>query len=523
MEQLYTVEQVRNAERPLLDAEAEPDELMREAAAAVAATARDMLTDLVGEHAGRVILLVGSGGNGGDALYAGARLQLDGHRVTAVLLGSHPHERALRALRDAGGVVLDPADPARDADRSPALQADLAVDGITGIGGRPGLRPDAAAVVADLEANRVPVLSVDVPSGIAADTGERLGADPDTGAPRHVTATVTVTFGGLRRVHALTPACGEVLLADIGLGGRMLSGILAEQPISDDEFLTRAIDRPGFRWSASNPARPVSAHRLLEPVEPGAGDDKYTGGVTGVAAGSATFPGAGVLATEGALRATSAMVRYAGGCREEVVRAHPEVVAGDTVGAAGRVQSWVVGPGRGTGPEARAELAELLAHPEPLVIDADALTVLAGDDALRRDVAKHGKCLLTPHAGEFARIGGETGPDRVTAARALARELNATVLLKGRLTVVASAELATVVDSGHSWAATPGSGDVLSGLCGAWLARGGQVHAAAVTAAALHARAAWLAAQTPYGPAPIVASNIAAALPWATAEMERAH
>ncbi|WP_304324855.1 bifunctional ADP-dependent NAD(P)H-hydrate dehydratase/NAD(P)H-hydrate epimerase [Corynebacterium frankenforstense] len=521
MEQLYTVEQVRTAERPLLDAQTEPDELMREAAAAVAATAHDMLTGLVGERAGRVVLLVGSGGNGGDALYAGARLRLDGHRVAAVLLGAHPHERALQALRDAGGEVLE--HPGDDTAHSPVLDVDLAVDGITGIGGRPGLRPDAAAVVAGLAANRVPVISVDVPSGIAADTAERLEADLETGAPRHVTATVTVTFGGLRRVHALTSACGEVLLADIGLGGRMLSGTLAEQPISDDEFLTRAVDRPTFQWSASNPARPVAAHRLLDAVEPGAGDDKYTGGVTGIAAGSAKYPGAGVLATEGALRATPAMVRYAGSCRGEVVRAHPEVVTSDTVAAAGRVQSWVVGPGRGTDETARAELAGLLARPEPLVIDADALTVLAGDDALKRDVVKHGNCLLTPHAGEFARIGGAAGPDRITAARDLARELNATVLLKGRLTVVASAELVTVVGSGHSWAATPGSGDVLSGLCGAWLARGGQVHAAAVTAAALHARAAWLAAQTPFGPGPIVASDIAAALPWAAAEMANNH
>ncbi|WP_260438491.1 ADP-dependent NAD(P)H-hydrate dehydratase [Corynebacterium bovis] len=141
-----------------------------------------------------------------------------------------------------------------------------------------------------------------------------------------------------------------------------------------------------------------------------------------------------------------------------------------TAGASRRGSS---GPGRGTGPAEREELAALLDRPEPLVVDADALTLLAGDADLRCALTdRDAPTVLTPHAGEFARLAPDlpVDGDRLGAARALARRLGCVVLLKGRFTVVTDGTDTTVVDSGTSWSATPGSGDVLSGILGALVA-----------------------------------------------------
>ena len=154
-------------------------------------------------HPTRALVLAGPGGNGGDALYAGAELQLAGHNVDALLTAGHAQERALSAFTNAGGTVLE---------RLPEGSAEyaLAIDGITGIGGSGGLRGELADVVAWLRG--VQVLAVDVPSGVDANTGEA--------GELHVSADATVTFGGWRRAHALAPECGVQLLADIGLPGR---------------------------------------------------------------------------------------------------------------------------------------------------------------------------------------------------------------------------------------------------------------------------------------------------------------
>ncbi|AIG64867.1 hypothetical protein CATYP_10280 [Corynebacterium atypicum] len=522
MQPLYTVQAIRAAEEPLLAAQDYPDELMQSAAHAVAGAALDMLAS-VNQHRSRILVLAGSGGNGGDALYAGAELALAGYRLTAILVGSRPHGPALEAFRNAGGTVVEAAD-GEAAEYLDAPRAALAIDGVAGLGGKPGLRPAAQRVVAQLEAHRVPILSVDLPSGITADHAET--PEPATPAdgdlPDHVTACVTVTFGGLRRVHGLHPACGQVLLAEIATRAGRLSEVLAKQAAEQPGrvTLTRAIERSEYSWNRG-PARALPAFALPSAAEPEATADKYSQGVAGILAGSPTYPGAGLLCCAGALRATPAMVRYVGR-DERVVSAYPEVVRSETLEHTGRVQAWVVGPGRGTGEETGAELDWLLRRDEPVIIDADALTVLAESSALRRLAAGNGRCVLAPHAGEFARFGVGDGRDRIDAARALAAELNATVLLKGRFTVVAQADRAAVVDAGHSWSATPGSGDVLAGVLGALVAgaaaRGEQVFGAVVAGCAVHARAAWLAAQTEYGPGPIVASDIAAFLPRAIAQ-----
>ena len=579
MKAVYTVDEIRRAEQPLLDAQRTTDELMRHAASAVADAARVLLAAERPRHmeGDGVLLLVGSGGNGGDALYAGASLLSDGVTVDAVLLGDNPHGPALEAFREAGGTVRgdDVADQVRDIHE----RYRLIVDGIVGLGGSGALREHAAWLIREASILRTPVLAVDVPSGVAADTGETfpgpeatMDADPhrpddlEADLPGHVTADVTVTFGGMRRAHAVAAACGEVLVADIGPGpGEMLSSMLAKVALED------AAAGKSPRVLASRAVTPENGAgwpewlRRVGPVyapwspAPTAEDDKYTGGVVGVCAGSPCYPGAGVLTSTGAVRATSSMVRYIGDLAPEVVRALPEVVAHDTVSSSERVQSWVVGPGRGTGDDAAAELGELLARPEALLIDADALTLLSERPelltALRRRTGESLPTILTPHAGEYRRLaaaidagadpGAATLPDPaadpIGAADALATDIGCTVLLKGRHTVVAeppsedpSTRIIHVIDAGTSWAATPGSGDVLAGVIGAWMARSmakgqrlerrhprqrGRWNPMETVPAAvsIHARAAEIAARTPSGHAPTSASFIAEAIREATA------
>ena len=334
------------------------------------------------------------------------------------------------------------------------------LDGIVGISGRGGLRDPAPPLVAAVERAGVPILAVDLPSGVDTDTGAVDGA--------FVTATATVTFGARKPVHVLAAhRCGPVHVVDIGLGPYLPT---------PHAYLLTAADVAG-RWP-----------------RPGPTDDKYSQGVAGVAAGSDTYPGAAVLATGAAVLATSGMVRFAGSAAHAVLARWPEVVTAPDVAAAGRTQAWAVGPGIGTDDAGREVLAAAVAKDVPLVVDADGITLLANHDELR--AAIHGRpVLLTPHAGEFARIAGELGADRIAAARRAAAELGVTVLLKGNATVVADPDgRALVHPSTGSWAATAGSGDVLTGISGALLAAGLEPWWAAGCAAFVHARAADLAA-----------------------------
>lgn len=440
----YTADEVRAAEAELFTRV--PAGLpMRRAAYGLATVVADELRSATGGVVGRAVgLLVGSGDNGGDALWAGSMLARRGVAVTAVLLNpERAHREGLAALRKCGGRVVE---------RLGAV--DLVVDGIVGISGRGPLRPDAAEHVAALD---VPIIAADLPSGV----------DPDTGAVDGpaVCAEVTVAFGAYKPVHALaTPQCGRIVLVPIGL------------QLPEPELAQLEPAAIGAEW----------------PV-PRASDDKYSQGVVGVCAGSAKYPGAGVLSTGAAVAATSGLVRYVGD-DAEVLAKLPEVIASQTFSGAGRVQAWVFGPGAGTDSAARDRLAEVLGTELPVVVDADGLTLLAAEPALVR--GRTAPTVLTPHAGEFARLtGADPGPDRVAAVRALAAEWQLTVLLKGRSTIVAGPGEPTLVnDARGSWAATAGSGDVLSGILGALLAAGHPPAWSAAAAARVHALAANLAA-----------------------------
>ncbi|MCW2864922.1 MAG: carbohydrate kinase, YjeF related protein [Actinoallomurus sp.] len=496
MRYAHEVDKVRTAERALM-ARSPEGALMKRAAAGLASVCAGLLRSgragVIGPGDGtygaRVTLLVGSGDNGGDALYAGARLARRGAAVTAVLAGSKVHEGGLGALRSAGGRTVEPT-----GERSVAEieAADLIIDGMLGIGGRGGLREPYATLAGHASRSVATIVACDLPSGIDADTGVVSGAA--------VRADVTVTFGTYKPGLFVDPGAehaGVVELVDIGLG-----------PYLPDP----------------DACLPQAADIELWVPEPGRESNKYRRGVPGVLAGSETFTGAAVLSVGGAIRGGAGMVRFTSARHAvELVRHHwPEAVTtvvDDSLSEVGRVNGWVAGPGLGTDERAETLLAEVLGTDLPVLVDADGLTILTR----RRDLLwRDAPTVLTPHAGELARLLG-TDADQVEArrlehARRAAEELGATVLLKGSTTVIAEEGRPIRVNpTGTPRLATAGSGDVLSGLIGAFMASGATAMDAAAAGAYLHGLAGRLAASGPATgsdrEAPIRAYDIIDALP----------
>ena len=345
MRSLYDVTQIRSAEDKLL-AVVPDGALMAQAAAGVARRCATLLGTVYGA---RVLLLVGSGNNGGDALYAGAALSRRGAAVQAVVVGSSPHPGGQAALRQAGGRVVTAAESA-------VAAADLVIDGLVGIGSSGALREPAASLARLVNETDVVVVAVDVPSGVDASTGEVHGDA--------VRADVTVTFGGLKAGLLVSPGAGFaglVELVEIGL----------ELPSSS----VTALDAADVAAMLPTPAGESS---------------KYTRGVVGVVTGSQQYTGAAVLSTGGAVRAGAGMVRFVGvpHAADQVRTRWPEVVVTDLapndegqisdvagILKAGRVQAWAFGSGLGAGSAAVVET--LLGTDVPVLVDADALTVLA--------------------------------------------------------------------------------------------------------------------------------------------------
>jgi ADP-dependent NAD(P)H-hydrate dehydratase / NAD(P)H-hydrate epimerase len=534
MRNAHTVAAVRTAEQALM-AKLPEGTLMQRAAAGLASVCASLLGQVYGS---RVVVLAGAGDNGGDALYAGARLAGRGASVVAIAAGSRLHERGQEALVARGGRVVVARETATgdagvghagvghagggDAGaghagggeteagraagseaeaggvsaqaRSAIAAADLIIDGLTGIGGRGGLRQPAAGLASLAEQARTDgsvVVAVDLPSGIDADTGEVHGPA--------VVADVTVTFGTWKPGLLIDPGAshaGAAELIDIGLGPYLPEpAVMALQAADVAAILPR----------------------------PSAESDKYRRGVLGVLAGSEQYTGAAVLSVGGAIRGGAGMVRLISApATLQVVRQHwPEAVLSpadasqpqDTLQTAGRVQAWTAGPGMGTGHGARAMLAAVLATGLPALVDADGLTVLAAHPHL---LPREGPTVITPHAGELARLLDADRADiearRLHYATAAAAQLGVTVLLKGSTTVIALPEPRRPVlvnATGSSWLATAGSGDVLSGLAGSLLAQGVEPAFAAAAAAYLHGMAGRLAARD----APIGAAEILAAIP----------
>jgi ADP-dependent NAD(P)H-hydrate dehydratase / NAD(P)H-hydrate epimerase len=443
---VWTVEEVRAAEASSGVAEAG---LIDRASTAVARRAAAMLD---GTYGRRVLVVAGPGHNGADALWAGVKLAARGVAVDVAMPYGEPRDEHGRApLRLLG------SRPARGT-------YDLVIDGLLGVGARPG------PVDWPWQGR---VLAVDVPTGVDAATGA-----VSEGAVR---AEVTVTFGALKPglvTGAGATHAGLVEVAPIGLTG----------------------DATTWVTDSADVAPYVTA--------PVAETDKYRRGVVGVVAGSERYPGAAMLACRGAQRAGCGYVRLLAprAVADAVRAAYPEVVAAERGGDLPHADVWVVGPGLGDDKDA---VRAVLAAGTPVVVDADAIA-LVDRDALRPDV------VLTPHTGEFERLTGvaraDTEADRLGHARRAAGDLGCVVLLKGRATVVAAPDgTAYVNPTGTPYLGTAGTGDVLSGVLGALLSRGADPARAAAAAAWLHGLAGRLAAGDPA--VAVTAIDVAEALP----------
>lgn len=452
MQPVYTVAQVRDAENAFFAVHPEID-LMQRASAAVAGRALNLLE---GDGAHQVLVAVGPGNNGGDGLFAARDLAERGVRVWLwCCVPGHVHEAGLAAARAAGCQDVDPA-----AALELLPDVNLVIDAVLGIGGRGGLPAGVAEFAEACEVLEVPVLAVDLPSGLDADSCQ---------AGVSFWATETITFGGLKLCQVAEPArsrCGRVVVGNIGMvpqGSRLAVAELA--------------DVAGL-W----------------PV-PDSTSDKYSRGVLGVDTGSPRYPGAGLLSTIGALYAGAGFIRFCGPdeVRQLLAQRAPSVTFGE-----GKVQAWLVGCGWGASEDDAVRLARRAGDNVPVVVDAEAVELVRDHPG----VLPAGS-LLTPHAGELARLLGVSREavqcDPLAHVRAAARQFDVTVLLKGATQYVATPDgRVTIAVAGPAWSAQAGSGDTLAGICATLLASGLSAHWSAVLGASIQA----LAAQSNPGPWP---------------------
>lgn len=435
----------------------------------------------------RVVVLCGTGNNGGDGFGAARHLRrspLVGD-VAVLLLGERTRvagdaAEMLERLEADGGAV---AEVAGAEGLEPLRGATFVVDALFGTGLSRPLREDAAAglAVRAASARHAFVASVDVPSGLDAGSGR---ADV-----LHVRADLTVTFGFPKLAHLSLPAagsCGRVVVADIGLGAG-----------PDGEGLPEAIT--ALDVAPLLPRRPPGAH-------------KGTFGTLGVVGGARGMAGAAALAARAAFRSGAGKVVVVAeeGSRGAVHALVAEATTASTLPASG-LSALAAGPGLGTSRSSAVLLDAVLGAGLPLVLDADALNLLAGRPETL--LGRAGPVVLTPHPGEASRLLGvptaSVLEDSEAAARRLASLSGATVVLKGFRSVVASPSGRTArVLAGNPGMASGGSGDVLTGIVGALLARGLPAWEAAAAGAFLHGLAGDLAAER-LGEEAIAASDVA--------------
>jgi hydroxyethylthiazole kinase-like uncharacterized protein yjeF len=474
---LAAVAQVRAAEEAAMAAAPDVD-LMAQAAHGLATVIERVLAGQgIKPAKAQVVALIGSGNNGGDALFAVAEIAAVGATVVAITTGSTWHEAGMSALFAAGGTHQSAADVADDSLTSLGESCDVLVDGIVGIGGSGGLREEAVRVVALMGAATPFTVSVDVPSGVDANSGVVTGAA--------VRADVTVTFGVLKPGLLIAPGkdfAGEIELIDIGLSAFLID---KKSHIAVLEGIDVATYVP----------------------EPDPMGHKYTRGVVGVATGSSAYPGAAVLSVGAARWGGVGMVHYldrGDGLAALVIEHYPDVIAsGADPRELPRVTGWVCGCGFDRAVDADAVRA-VLATEQPVVLDASALAIVASDDSLRdqiaaRDVAGF-TTIITPHEGEFEKLfPGFLAKGRLSAARTAAHALGVILVLKGPGTIIAAPSGEVRIDTeGTAVLSCAGSGDVLAGIIGSVVAAAharGQHALINATAAAvwLHGRAGRIA------------------------------
>jgi hydroxyethylthiazole kinase-like uncharacterized protein yjeF len=464
---LYSVESIRTIERAA-GAELGPGTLMQRAGNAAARYALELL----GERSNLPVLLVaGPGNNGGDALETAARLREAGVEALVLhLAGSaaaSPDTASALAHAKAAGVSF--------VDELPQGKAlGLVVDGMFGIGLARQLEGRHAELALALDTFGCPVLALDVPSGLDADTGAVVGTNDDRVA---VSATHTITFIGNKP---------GLYTCD----GRDHAGIVRVDPLGIEarHFVPpngRLNDPRLFASDLAMARRPQNTHKGSF------GDVVVVGGAHGMS-------GAAVLAGRGALFAGAGRVFVAAldpGLTCDSL--HPELMFRDAGSFDFAGRTAVAGPGMGEAPAAARLLVKVIDGGAPLVLDADALNRLAGDADLQSRLAQRkAPTILTPHPLEAARLLGVTAgvvqADRIEAARELSGRFDATVVLKGSGTVIVENDAGHVAinTTGNPGLATAGTGDVLSGICGALLTQGWSAYTAALCAVWMHGLAA---------------------------------
>jgi hydroxyethylthiazole kinase-like uncharacterized protein yjeF len=517
MRPVLTAGEMRSADRATIEEIGLPGAvLMENAGAAVAAVVLARYPDT--RHP---LVVCGKGNNGGDGFVVARRLRERG--AAAILVGRREDvvgdaRLHLQAYEKSGGTLIEAG---TEATWTTAMEhfrsCDLVIDAVlgTGLDQEPrGLVRNAVASIRSAAARGLPVIAVDLPSGVPSDSG---------GVPwLAVRANLTVTFAALKLGHVLPPACdlvGELIVADIGIPAACIEATGSRVALVEESDAARAF-----------PPRPPGAH-------------KGTFGHVLVVAGSRGKTGAAVLTATAALRGGAGLVTLAAAegalafmpsLRPEVMSEPLPATSSGAVdkGALDRVLALaesrdvvVLGPGLGQEAGTRELVRELVARcPRPLVIDADGLNALGAlGDAAERDFPKRqAPTILTPHPGEMARLLNTTTADvqgrRLDVARALSVQTGAHVVLKGQRTLVADPSGRVAVNpTGNPGMATGGTGDVLAGLTGASLARH-DPWLAAIAAVFVHGRAGDLAAAR-LGDASVLAGDVIDEFPAAIASL----
>ncbi len=504
MTPLFTVAEIRAIEHAA--AQRLPEgALMQRAGQAGANEALDLLPFTTSRA--RVLVLAGPGNNGGDALETAAHLGHAGAQVTILHFapsGTAAPERIV-ALQRARSSPARFADPAGFAPRAMAAEPEwsLVVDGLFGIGLARPIAGEQAALVTGINQLRCPVIALDVPSGLDADTGAIVGG----AAGVAVRATHTITFigdkPGLHTAEGRDHA-GIVIVSNLDIERELFPA--AQARLNDVALFAHCARR-----------RRHSAH-------------KGSNGSVAVVGGARGMAGAPILASRTALCAGAGRV-YACFVGEPPAfdAAQPELMCRSAQEFDFDSAVLVLGPGMGASAASAEMLSSALHSRSPAVLDADALNLLAGSPTLRTQLAQRGApCILTPHPLEAARLLGisaaEVQADRPAAARALAAQLAATVVLKGSGTIIAARDGGIVVNNtGNPALATAGTGDVLSGLCGSLLAQGWPEWEAALAGVWLHGMAADVMVTEGTGPIGITASELIPAIRTAVNRLAAQH
>ncbi len=410
-----------------------------------------------------VSVLCGPGNNGGDGFVVANTLAASGWSVRVALLGAREKllgDAALQASRWAGGV--EPVTPA-------VIEgAALVVDALFGSGLSRPLEPSVAEVLSRVTRGALPMVAVDVPSGVMGDTGEVFGASP---------ATCTVTFARKKPGHLLFPGralCGDTVVADIGICSAGLDSL----PIHTWE------NDPSL-WLANLPLVQICGNKYSRGHALVCGGYPMTGAAR-MAARAAARMGAGLTTVA---VPQDAFAVYAAALTSIMVQAVTQADDFVRLLSDKRYTGFLIGPGAGVNDITRERALAMFATSRPVLLDADAISVFASRrDELARAI--NGPCVMTPHEGEFARVFAAKG-DKLTRARAAARATGAVLVLKGADTVIAAPDGRAIINTNAPASlATAGSGDVLSGFILGLLAQGMDAFLAAAAAVWMHGAAA---------------------------------